>query len=578
MIKSLLIKNYALIDSLAVEFANGLVIITGETGAGKSIIIDALGLILGERASTEVVRMGTDKATVEGVFDVSGNKKVKALLQDNEIDCADDLILRREVSAKGQSRCYINDSPATITLQKQTGDLLVDLHGQHEHQSLLKVESHIAMLDDFGGLDGIVGDFQTCFRKFKTLSDQLHDLRERERQLREKREFYQFQIREIDAVAPQAGEEEQLETDLRILENAEKLSEATGRLYEMLYGGEHSIHDRLVIVRNQLHDLVDIDKQFGAIAEECGSAVAIVAEVTKFIQSYNAGVEFNPARLESLRDRLGRLAHLKKRYGGSLETLLAHRQAIGEEVALAENFDEVLRNLVHEVEHAREECAVHAMRLSSKRKDTARKIDKAIVAELAKLGIQNGKFATHIAWHAPHGNSSSMEGSDNFYITVENKKIGLHSRGCDVVEFFISTNLGEEVKPLTKVASGGEISRIMLALKSILAKSDRLPVLIFDEIDVGVSGRVAQSVGVSLKNLSRFHQVVAITHLPQIAGLADEHFAVYKSDDGVRAQTSIRKLSLDQRIEEVAKLMTGAEVTEAGLMGAKELMGLSDRS
>jgi DNA repair protein RecN (Recombination protein N) len=522
--------------------------------------------------------MGTDKAVVEAMFDVSGNTKVSSLLRENDIEGGDELILRREVSAKGQSRCFVNDSPATITLQKQIGDLLVDLHGQHEHQSLLNVESHILMLDDFGGLDGMVADFQTAFRKLKDLSDQLSDLKERERHLQEKREFYRFQMQEIDAVAPQAGEEQQLETELKKLENAEKLFETTGRFYDMLYGGEHSIHDQLVIIRNQLHDLLDIDRQFEGVKEECASAVAIVAEVTKFIQSYNAQVEFNPARLETLRDRLGRLNHLKKKYGGSLETLLDHRHAIGEEVALAENFDGVKRTLERDVERIREDCAVLAARLSSKRKDIARKMDRAIVAELARLGIQNGKFSTSITLVPGQGNGVPADGPASLSITMNGRQVGIHSRGCDRVEFFISTNMGEDVKPLARVASGGEISRIMLALKSILAKSDRLPVLIFDEIDVGVSGRIAQSVGVSLKSLSSFHQVLAITHLPQIAGLADMHFAVYKSDDGVRAHTSIRKLTLDERIHEVAKLMSGAEVTEAGLMGAKELMGLRSAS
>jgi DNA repair protein RecN (Recombination protein N) len=573
MLKTLRIKNYALIDELEAEFSNGLAIITGETGTGKSIIIDALSLVLGARASSDEVRTGAEKAVVEAVLNVAGNKKLAALFERNEAAFADELILRREISAKGQSRCFINDSPATSAFQKQVGELLVDLHGQHDHQSLLRVNTHIEMLDEFGGLDGVVAAFQVAHRKLQDLSGQLRDLRRQEEQLREKREFLQFQIQEIDAVAPHAGEEEQLETELKILENSEKLFGATAKLYEMLYEGDRSVHDLLAAVRNQLNDLGGIDKQFEEAGRECNSAVAVVSELAKFIQTYNARVEFNPEKLEHVRERLGRLAYLKKKYGGSLESVLSHREKIGREAALAENVDAVIAKLSNEVETARAECAVIAQRLSARREETARKIDKAIVVELAKLGIEHGKFTTLIAqWE--FSSDTPTDGAVQ-YATLAKKKVALNDRGWDVVEFLISTNVGEDVKPLVKVASGGEVSRIMLALKSILAKSDRLPVLIFDEIDVGVSGRIAQSVGLSLKNLSSFHQVIAITHLPQIAGLADAHYVVDKSENGKRAVTSIHKLSLDERVHEVAKLMSGAKVTEAGLKGARELMSIA---
>lgn len=568
MLRSLSIKNYALIEELAVEFSTGLMIITGETGAGKSIIIDALSLILGARASAEVVRSGAERAIVEATFSVGGNKRLQALFEENELECPDELLMRREVSVKGQSRCFINDSPVTLALQKQVGELLVDLHGQHEHQSLLRVETHIGMLDDFGGLDGMVEEFQTAYNVLREKEGSLASLHEREQQLREKREFYEFQMREIDAIAPRAGEEDELERELKILENSERLFGSTGKLYEMLYDGEQSVHDQLVVIRNQLESLAEIDERFREAAAESGSAEAIVSELAKFIQGYNARVEFNPERLEELRERLGRLALLKKKYGGSLDTILQHREQIGQEVALAENFDGVIAGLSAEVENTRKECAVIAQRLSGKRHDVSRRIEQSIVGELAKLGIAHGKFAAHIAQvEVPPTSASS-------HVKSGRKCIGLNPRGYDVVEFLISTNLGEDPKPLVKVASGGEVSRIMLALKSILAKSDRLPVLIFDEIDVGVSGRVAQSVGLSLKALSGFHQVIAITHLPQIAGLADTHYAVYKMEDKRRATTSIRPLNLDEQVREVAKLMSGAEITEAGLEGARELMGL----
>jgi DNA repair protein RecN (Recombination protein N) len=570
MLKALTIKNYALIEELTVEFSSGLVIITGETGSGKSIIIDALGLILGARSSADVVRKGSDRAVVEGTFHIAGNGKLNQILDENGIPAGDELIVRREVSSKGQSRCFIADSPATLALQKQVGELLVDLHGQHEHQSLLRIDTHIAMLDDFGGLDGIVAEFQIARKKLREVCEELDGLRQRERQLAEKKEFYEFQIAEIDAVAPRAGEEEELERELKILENAEKLFAITGSLYGMLYDGEQSVHDLLVIVRNQLQDLAVIDNQFTDAAKECASAGAVVSELAKFIQGYNARVEFNPERLDALRDRLGKLALLKRKYGGSVESTLAHREKIGQEVLLAENFNEVIDRLTRELGESRAVCSAIAGRLSAKRHDIAKKVDRAVVGELEKLGVRHARFTTRILQTEL---SSGGEGPD--FVSAGRKNVRLNQRGYDDVEFFISTNLGEEDMPLVRVASGGEVSRIMLALKSILAKSDRLPVLIFDEIDVGVSGRVAQAVGRSLKNLSDFHQVIAITHLPQIAGLADAHFAVEKAERGTRTTTGMRRLSLEEQVHEVARLLSGAEVTDAGLLGARELMGLT---
>jgi DNA repair protein RecN (Recombination protein N) len=574
MLRALTVKNYALIDTIEAEFGPGLVIITGETGAGKSILIDALGLVLGARASSEAVRAGADKAMVEALFDVSGNRKLRAFFEVSELEWSDELIIRREVSGKGQSRCFLNDSPVTLAVQKQVGELLVDLHGQHEHQSLLRVETHIGMVDDFGGLDGIVEEYTASLRRLRDTADRLAELRAREQQLREKREFLLFQANEIDAVAPRSGEEEQLETDLRILENAETLFTATGELYQHLYEGERSVHDLLVIVRNRLHNLAAIDRQFADAASECGSAEAIVSELAKFVQAYNARVEFSPERLEEMRERLGRLSFLKRKYGGTIEATLAHREALRAELALAENFEQVAASLEQEIGAARSACAVLAERLSSKRNEVARKIDKAVVKELVGLGIPHARFTTKITPdELPAG---SNDGTDAAAVATRGaSRLRLNARGFDNVEFHLSTNIGEEERPLVRVASGGEISRVMLALKSVLAKSDRLPVLVFDEIDVGVSGRIAQAVGASLKNLSGFHQVIVITHLPQIAGFADLHFAVEKSEQNGRACTTLRRLTLDEQVREVAKLMSGAEVTEAGLAGARELMGLN---
>lgn len=575
MLKSLTIKNYALIEGIEVEFESGLNIITGETGAGKSILIDALSLVLGERASADVVRKGSDKAVVEAIFGASGNKTVKQILQENEIDSLEEMILRREVSAKGQSRCFVNDTPVTLGLLQSVGDVLVDLHGQHEHQSLLRTETHIDLLDDFGGLEGLRTEYADAYRALAALFSELEDLQARERVLREKRDLYEFQIKEIDAVMPQAGEEEALESELKILENSEKLFEATSQLHQMLYEGDQAVYDQLVRARNQLEDLSGIDRSFEEMKNECASAVAIIGEVAKFIQSYNSKVEFNPERLEEIRERLGRLAMLKKKYGGSIDTILQQREKIGAEFALAENFEAEIGKLKERIERARKSCSGAAQRLSSKRQELVGKVGKSIVAELARLGIANARFDVRIE-NRPMGKANGSP--ERAFVKLGREVYEANPKGMDFVEFFLSTNMGEDPKPLVKVASGGEISRVMLALKTILARSERLPLLIFDEIDVGVSGRVAQAVGKSMKNLSQLHQVIAITHLPQIAGFADTHFVVEKVEKDKRTTTRLRKLSLDERVEEVAKLMSGTEITEAGLEGARELMGLVGNS
>jgi len=574
MLKTISIRNYAIIEEVQAEFESGLNIITGETGAGKSILIDALGLLLGDRASNDVVRQGSEKAIVEGVFHIGSNRKVKAILEEHEYDAPDDMIVRREVSAKGQSRCFINDTPAPLTLLKEIGDLLVDLHGQHEHQSLLKTGSHLELLDDYGGLQGLVAEYRESYQALTALFRDREELQEQEEQLKEKRDLYEFQLKEIDAVSPQPGEEDALESELRILENAERLYEITGRLHQMLYEGEQAVYDQLVVARNQLEDLTSIDKSFEEAKNECSSAAAIIGEVTKFIQNYNSKIEINPERLEEIRERLGQLSLLKKKYGGSVEAIIAHRERIAAEFGLAENFEGTLEQLEKAIGRERQRCSSAAQRLSTKRRELIPKINKSVVAELARLGIAHASFDVRIE-NRPLETASGRNGTLRTYVTMGKEPLEASSRGIDFVEFHLSTNLGEEPRPLAKVASGGEISRIMLALKTILAKSERLPLLVFDEIDVGVSGRVAQAVGKSMKNLSQFHQVVAITHLPQIAGLADVHFAIEKVENRKRTGTVLRKLSLDDRVEEVARLMSGSEVTETGLAGARELMGLS---
>ncbi len=569
MLKNLSIRNFALIDEIELEFGTGLNIITGETGAGKSIIIDALSLILGERANADDVRSGAEKAIVEGTLTLSGNKKVQRLLEASEIEGDDEIIVRREVSRKGQSRAFVNDTPFPVAHLKELGDLLVDLHGQHEHQSLLRPETHIDLLDDFGGLEMLVKNFRAAYHELVNMISELKEIVSRRDALSEKRDLYAFQIKEIDAIGPQPDEIDKLESELKILENAERLYESTAKLYELLYESENSIHDQLVVVRNKLEDLAGIDKVFEPQREECESARAIVDEITRFVQNYSSKIDFNPGRLEEIRERLGALTIIKKKYGGSFAAAIEYREKIGREYSLAQNFEGEIEKLEAAIEGFRLKLSEIAERLSTKRREVAERISKSIVGVLNEIGIDNAKFEAVISNKVDNSEDAGMKPSvklgEDYYETSE--------KGFDSVEFYISTNPGEELRPLAKVASGGEISRTMLALKTILAKSDRLPLLVFDEIDVGISGRIAAKVGKSLKSLSGFHQIIAITHLPQIAGSADIHFHVEKIVKGKRAVTRVVRLSEEERILEVAKLLSGESLTKASISGAKELIG-----
>ena len=563
MLKSLEVKDYALIEHISIEFGSGLNIITGETGAGKSILIDAMSLLLGERASTEVVRKGAQKSVVEGIFDVKENKKVKSLLEENDVDFTDEMIIRREVSLKGTNRCFINDTPVNLNLIKDAGNLLVDLHGQHEHQSLLRTETHIDYLDEFGSYDNLIKNYKSSYYELTSIERELRSLREREETIKEKKEIYSFQLKEIDNISPAENEEEKLSAELTILENSETLNALTNELYELIYESENSVQDSIVKIKNLLTKLSQIDKSFQESLNESETVLALINDISSFIRTYKSKVDLDPAYIDGLRERLGAINLLKKKYGGSVKAVLEHRKKIGGELELAENFEEKINELETRLTAKRKEAGILAKNISEKRKETAAKIKKGIGTSLNELGIEKPVFKTEII---------NEPAENNNCVYVDGKPFRFGSKGIDEIQFYISTNPGEDPKPLAKVASGGEISRIMLSLKSVLAKSDKLPLLIFDEIDVGVSGRIAQKVGYALKDLSKYHQVIAITHLPQIAGLANHHYLIKKIQQDSRVISSIKKLQDKERITEVAKLLSGEKVTESSIESAKELV------
>ena len=568
MLRTLYIRDYALIEELEIDFGRGLNVITGETGAGKSILLGALSMILGERASTDSVRTGAKKAVIEGVFDEADTPAIAALLEENAIDPMPQVILRRQITTT-QSRGFVNDTPATLGVMRAVAAELIDLHGQHEHQSLLRTEKHLELLDSFGGLGDLLNAYRKNYDTVAALVEERAALKKRERELAQQKELWAFQIQEIDAVAPQPDEEEALDAERRRLANAERLFEATAQLYQLLYEAEPAVSDQLAQAQGELQALARIDEAFEEQLAEVKSAQIIVSEAASFLQDYNAHIAFDPERLGEIRSRLGELGRLKRKYGGTVAAVLEHRREIGAQSDLAANFEDAIARFGSEIEEGQAALTEAAERLSARRKEVAARIEETITNELVGLGMTKSRFAVRFNRQTDEGGWIRPDGAG--------KRYRAFTRGMDQAEFFISTNVGEELMPLKRVASGGEISRIMLALKAILAKSERLPILVFDEIDAGISGAVARTVGETMHALASYHQIIAITHLPQIAALGDVHFEARKHVEGGRTKTRIRRLDAEEQPAQVAALISGTDVTEAALESARELMAAGQR-
>lgn len=565
MLASLYIKDYALIESLNIEFSEGLNIITGETGAGKSIIIDAMNLLLGERASTDVIRKGSDKSIIEGVFVISSNKKVKALLAENELESSDTIIVRRELFQKGTNRCFVNDSVASLSLLKEIGNLLVDLHGQHEHQSLLRVETHIDYLDEFCNNERLLFEFGQEFSLLRKKITELNSLIGSIENIKQRKEFISFQLNEISAVNPQPNEDEEIEQELKLLESSEARLELATQLTDLLYDAENSVHDQLFKAKNLTAELAEIDPQLAELSQELTTALTTIGEAAKSIRQYSTTIEIEPEKLNEMRKRLANIQLLKKKYGMSLNSLLQLYAKLNNELQLSENFEQELSALKDEIQRIRKAAGEKAKLLSASRAKGAAKLEKSVVKTLGDLGIQNSDFKVVI---------TNRNSSDDDCVISEGRKLSYTHKGTDFVEFFLSTNTGEDVKPLSRVASGGEVSRIMLSLKTALAMNEKLPLLIFDEIDAGISGRIAQKVGMALKRLASSHQIISISHLPQIAAFRDHHFLVEKHEKENRSVSSIRKLSEEESVVEIAKLMGGDKVTSVNIQAARELIAV----
>lgn len=561
MIQSLYIKDFALIDELEVSFGEGLNILTGQTGAGKSIIIGALNMILGERADTEVIRRGSDKAISEATIRVGENPTLTKLLLENEIDSNEYIILRREIRQTG-SRAFINDTPVNISVLKAAGDVLVDLHGQHDHQLLLKEENHRGVIDTFGEIDPILEAYQIDFVKMKMLQKERSSLKKRESELQEKTELYRFQVNELEQARLSANEEAELIAEMNLLDNAEVLDLKAAAIAELSENDDADILQLLNILKLNLEDLARIEPEFKTYFEEINAARVSVNEAVQFAERYRNNIEFNPKRLEELRQRQAELNRLQKKYQRDIPGLISYLSEIQSELSIADNFDLEIEKIEKSLTDQSIKLSTSAFKLHEERIKVGQKLSSKIEAELSKLGIPHAKLAVKVDW---------LENL-NGWIGVDGITVDCTEYGCDDIRLFISTNKGEEPKPLAKIASGGEISRVMLALKSILAKEQSLPVMIFDEIDTGISGEVSEKVGRSMRALSDYCQIVAITHQPQIASQAHYHFKVAKTEEEERTITKIIPLSSEEHIHEVASLMSGSEISESALNSAKELI------
>lgn len=561
MIQSLYIKDFALIDELEVSFGEGLNILTGQTGAGKSIIIGALNMILGERADTEVIRQGTNKAISEATIKTDANSELESLLTENEIELTPYLVLRREIRQTG-SRAFINDTPVNIAVLKSVGDLLVDLHGQHDHQLLLREENHRGVIDGFGDIDPLLTTYQSQFERMKILQKELSSLKKRESELQEKTELYRFQVNELEGAQLSVEEEAELKAEMNLLDNAEVLDQKAAMISEMAENDAASITQLLNHLKLNLEDLAHIEPEFKTYLEEINAARVSVNEAIAFAERYRNNIEFNPQRLEELRQRQNELNRLQKKYQGDVPALIGYLNEIQRELSIADNFDLEIQKIEKTIQSQILVLSDAAIQLHDARRSVGQEVAKQIEYELNQLGISHAKLDIHIDWLF----------TDSGWIKIEDQFVECTEFGCDDIRIFISTNKGEEPKPLAKIASGGEISRVMLALKSILAKEQSLPVMIFDEIDTGISGEVSEKVGSSMRRLSKYCQIIAITHQPQIASQAHHHFKVDKVENAERTITKIIPLSNEQHIHEVASLMSGAEISDSTLHSARELI------
>ena len=564
MLRELHIKNLAIIDDASANFEKGLNVLTGETGAGKSIIIDALCLALGERASTEVIRSGEKEAVVEAFFDIPPkllNSSSRRFLQDLGINIENGIILKRILSAQGKNRAYINDSMVNVQTLSEISKGIIDVHGQYEYQSLLSPDNQLDMLDAYGGLLIERQEFTAIYETQTSLKQQIAELMQKEKERAQRLDILGFQVNEIETADLKTGEEKELSEEVKILSSASLLTELANQAYESLYSSDSACLTNLSKILDSLKEISNIDIRAADAVKSAEEAIPLLEETAYFLRDYKDSLNFNPERLEEIQTRLELIKGLKKKYGGSIQEVLDYREKGLRELDELQHSEEKLETLNAELKKLKNILTEKAQHLSKQRKAVAKKIEQQVISELSSLSMPDTRFSIQI----------TQEAGDD---TADDFKA--NSKGIDKVEYLISPNIGEELKPLSKIASGGELSRVMLALKGILAKGDKIPVLIFDEIDAGIGGRAAETVGQKLKSLSASHQIICITHLPQIASYADTHLKIEKKIKAKRTTVEVRKIEKDERTVEIARMLSG-DSSEVSIKHAKEMLKLKGR-
>jgi len=555
MLRTLSVRNFAIIDRLDLNFGPGFNVLTGETGAGKSILMDALNLLLGSRAGTEMVRSGADKAVVDAVFDLSDSPEARQTAEALGFDLEDgQLYLTREVTATGKSTGRVGGRPAAVSQLREIGEYLVDLHGQHEHQALLAVPRHLDMLDAWGGRE-----FQTLRMEIGEAFQQTQKLRrERESLEKDARErahlldLYQFQVKEITDASLREGEDEELDLEYRRISNAQKLAESAAAASVAIGGGEETgALDTLATAVRGLEDAAALDETLLPILEAIRGATYELTEAERDLSRYQDEIEFDPERQEEIEERLELIRTLKRKYGDTIEEINAYGAETAEKLDALTNSEERGANLDREITKADKNLRALCSRLSGLRCKAAKEFEQITLAELRELGMAKTRFEVQITPGEPT------------------------PKGADRVEFQIAVNPGEPLRPLAKVASGGEISRVTLAIKSAMARQDALPTMVFDEIDIGIGGRTASVIAEKMAHLARVTQILCITHLAQIASRGSTHFSIEKQVVGDRTSVAVVPLDPEQRVTEVARMIGGANVTETVLNHAREMLSYS---
>lgn len=565
MIKSLHIKNFALVDEITIEFRQGLNIITGETGAGKSILVNAIGQLCGERSSIELVRDGADKAIIEALIDAEPGRDLKDIINrlDFEIDDLSAILIRKEIKAAGSARIFVNDSPVTLNKLNQLSKYLFDLHGQYQHQQLLHPENHIIYLDNFGGLANEVNRFGALFDRYRQAIKELDDLKSQQLQAYQQNDMYRYQNEELSKAELDAEELDQLKAEMQILSNVEDLHQYGSAVNALLYSGESNASHLLAQAEDALKALADLDPQFKEMQENLVSAREAIEEIGRFSEEYISEIEFNPERLEKINQRIAHLEFLLKKYQKQqISELIEFHNEIANLQNNLDQFDELIKQKEREIDGLIDEIRTSGLALSEKRRLVSADFQEKITEVIKQIGMPHSTF--RVDRHFKENETSPF--------AVEGKNIGVTTRGFDFIQFEIASNAGEHFKPINKIASGGELSRIMLALKSILARADQVPTLIFDEIDAGVSGKIAQVVGRKMSELAQFHQILCVTHLPQIASFAQTHYKVSKIVEENRTFVDIDLLNEEARLKEVAALLGGKDVSQQALDNATQLI------